>query len=120
MDDGGGKFDHGVCLVLVCTRSRLSPPPFKALTGRWSRDKTEAPSTARGAMLILILPEVQVVGNYPSRLSMYCRWLHCFCSLGVCVRCVDDRDAVDQWARGLVAGSPQSSGTFIFGIMVQV
>ncbi|RAH58549.1 hypothetical protein BO85DRAFT_276418 [Aspergillus piperis CBS 112811] len=48
MDDGGGKFDHGVCLVLVCTRSRLSPPPFKALTGRWSRDKTEAPSTGRG------------------------------------------------------------------------
>lgn len=33
MDDGGGKFDHGVCLVLVCTRSRLSPPPFKALDG---------------------------------------------------------------------------------------
>lgn len=33
MDDGGGKFHHGVCLVLVCTRSRLSPPPFKALDG---------------------------------------------------------------------------------------
>lgn len=65
MDDGGGKFDHGVCLVLVCTRNRLSPPPFKALTGRWSRDKTEAPSTGRGAMLILILPEVQVVGKLP-------------------------------------------------------
>ncbi|CAK97341.1 hypothetical protein M752DRAFT_51872 [Aspergillus phoenicis ATCC 13157] len=42
MDDGGGKFDHG-----VCTRSRLSPPPFKALTGRWSRE-TEAPSRGRG------------------------------------------------------------------------
>lgn len=75
-----------------------------------SRDRG---SIAReGAMLILILPEVQVVENYPSRLFHCCRWNALFCSLGVCVRCVDDRGDVDQWAGGLVAGSPQSSGTF--------
>ena len=76
MDDGGGKFDHGVCLVLSVYPQSLVATAIQGADGPVeSRDRG---SIAReGAMLILILPEVQVVENYPSRLFHCCRWMHC-------------------------------------------